>query len=813
MERNLLIVDDEDEILSSLTRELRKNYTIHAAHGAEEGFALLGSHDIHVILADQRMPGITGTAFFTRVRQDYPAITRLLMTGYTDIESIIEAVNNCHIFRYIRKPWNSEELPGILHEACAHHDMLVSQSQRVNTLEAALKEHDILFSSLLNANRESLFLMDMHGTVLAMNNACAERLGIDPESAVGSCACDLLPPEVAEERKLRMEEVIATKKSLSFQDCRSGRIIENHLYPVLDDRGEVYRLSVLGIDITERVRAGEEIRRQKELLQAIIDHIPVMITCYDPLCHVTEVNREFEKLTGWSPGDARNNDLMSLCYPDPLIRQEAADFMVPAKPGWKDFTITTKAGTLLQSAWSNVLLSDGHQVGIGIDITERKLVEEEIRRHRDGLEALVEERTIALKEANRMLQAEILERKRSHEILAEMSDLKEELLREGALEARMKRITDGVVRFFDADLARLWIIREGDLCARGCHHALNGEPPGTCRQEARCLHLVASSGRYTHMDGGHGRVPLGFYKIGRVATAEDTGFVTNDLLNDPLVHDKEWALSRGLVSFAGQRLLSSEGKPLGVLALFTKSSFGSDNERLLKDIAHCASHVIITGMAEEKVRASLREKEVLLREIHHRVKNSLTMVSSLLSLQARQFNEPLLQQAFKESQARVKSIALVHEKLYRSESLGKIDLGSYLERIADDMRRIYGRGGITLDVHAQPVFMGPDRAIPLGLIINELITNAFKYAFPGGRSGAITVELCSQGEKAAMIKVHDNGAGLPRSVDLEKPASLGLELVNALVVQIGGTIDMARENGTTFIITFPIHRDEEPQAP
>jgi len=215
MERNLLIVDDEDEILKSLTRELRKSYSVYAAHGAEEGFALLDRYDIHVILADQRMPGITGTGFFAQVRKDHPDATRLIMTGYTDIESIISSINDCHVFRYIRKPWNPDELDSVLREAFEHHDLVVSRRRLVKELEEVntnlekrvmertaelekekarlenetairlraemvLKSNERLLSTLLDANRESIFMMDRNGVVLAMNNTCAARLRVDP---------------------------------------------------------------------------------------------------------------------------------------------------------------------------------------------------------------------------------------------------------------------------------------------------------------------------------------------------------------------------------------------------------------------------------------------------------------------------------------------------------------------------------------------------------------------------------------------------------------------------------------------------------
>ena len=132
-------------------------------------------------------------------------------------------------------------------------------------------------------------------------------------------------------------------------------------------------------------------------------------------------------------------------------------------------------------------------------------------------------------------------------------------------------MADAIVRLFDADFCRIWLIRPGDLCERGCIHAGVRDGPHVCRRRDRCLHLLASAGRYTRIDGpGHRRVPFGCYKIGRIASGEETKFVSNDVQHDPRVHDHAWARELGLVSFAGYQLRTPGEETLGVLALFAK---------------------------------------------------------------------------------------------------------------------------------------------------------------------------------------------------------------------------------------------------
>jgi PAS domain S-box-containing protein len=185
-----------------------------------------------------------------------------------------------------------------------------------------------------------------------------------------------------------------------------------------------------------------------------------------------------------------------------------------------------------------------------------------------------------------------------------LNSLYRQLLGDISLTQKIKSIADVVTTTLGADFARIWITRPGDLCERGCLHAQVKDGPHVCRERSSCLHLIASSGRYTDTNGGHRRVPFGAYKIGRVASGEWPHFVTNDVIHDERVHDHEWVKRLGLVSFAGYRLLSSDGRPVGVLAMFSKKTVTSNQENLLENFAAIASQVIMVGMAQETLRES-----------------------------------------------------------------------------------------------------------------------------------------------------------------------------------------------------------------
>jgi PAS domain S-box-containing protein len=207
--------------------------------------------------------------------------------------------------------------------------------------------------------------------------------------------------------------------------------------------------------------------------------------------------------------------------------------------------------------------------------------------------------------------------------------------------------------------------------------------------------------------------------------------------------------------------------------------------------------------AEEKMRVALEEKTVLLKEIHHRVKNNLQIIASLLNLQSRYIEDEATLAAIRESQNRVKAMALVHEKLYRSEEISRIDLAEYIGFLGTGLFQFYdarSRGiRFTADIHDIEVDI--NTAIPLGLIINELISNSLKYAFPAGKSGEVIISIVREGEKL-IVTFRDTGIGIPAELDWQNTRSLGLRLVNTLVDQLNGTIELDRTSGTRFTMVL-----------
>lgn len=230
-----------------------------------------------------------------------------------------------------------------------------------------------------------------------------------------------------------------------------------------------------------------------------------------------------------------------------------------------------------------------------------------------------------------------------------------------------------------------------------------------------------------------------------------------------------------------------------------------------------ASVVCSSGGASQTENASqlacialeetVREKELLIREIHHRVKNNLQVISSLLSLQGRASTSLEAQQACEESQLRIKSIALIHELLYRSDNMTRISVAEYVEKLGTKLLSAFGIGGrVSLRVEASSALLDLDHAVPFGLVVNELMTNAMKHAFPGGRPGLIRVSFTDRDGGRLQLDLGDDGIGLPEEIEPASAQSLGFRLIASLMQQLDGRCTVARGVGTIFSLDFPLGR-------
>ena len=228
-------------------------------------------------------------------------------------------------------------------------------------------------------------------------------------------------------------------------------------------------------------------------------------------------------------------------------------------------------------------------------------------------------------------------------------------------------------------------------------------------------------------------------------------------------------------------------------------------------LAGIAEDITQRKQTEQQIQASLKEKEILLQEIHHRVKNNLQVIYSLLNLQSGYIKDEQALQSFKESQNRIKSIALIHENLYHTNNISQINFAEYVQELVVNLFYAYGVNSavISLKVNVEDILLSVDKAIPCGLIINELVSNCIKHAFPLGRSGEVCVFMIrpNQNNKVTLT-VRDNGVGFPKNIDFRNPESLGLQLVNTLASQLKGKIKLNCNKITEFKLEFSLRESQ-----
>lgn len=471
--------------------------------------------------------------------------------------------------------------------------------------------------------------------------------------------------------------------------------VEVHVQLSLLDESPVFVAVIL--DITERRRAQqalEESRNQLQLneehLRTIIENAPVGICTADTKGNIKTANRAFARMFGYTRKELLQLSIQELTHPDD--REATFEKMKELWTGKishfrMEKRYIRKTGAVIHGAGHVALVSDiagspRFSIAQVEDITKRKLSERRI----EGL--------------NRM---------------------KEKLIMAGDLTTKARRITDSMIEIFNADFARLWIIKPGDRCESGCYHAAAEKGPHVCRRREHCLHLMSSSGRYTHIDGkAHQRVPFGCYKIGRVASGSIPGFVTNNVADDPRIHDPQWVESLGLVSAAGHRLLSPEGEPIGVLSMFSKNEISTEEETLLQTIAGTASHVIQTALADEHLQRHHDELEQLVKERTKMLR--LTQFSVEHSGEAVFMIEPA-GSLFYINEAACRSLGYTHDELL-TKKITDIDPDFTPERWPDHWREIRERGSFTIETRHRTK---SGRIFPVEVTVNHVVFEGNEY--------------------------------------------------------------------------------------
>jgi PAS domain S-box-containing protein len=640
------------------------------------------------------------------------------------------------------------------HTASGIRGVIIDLTERKQKDEA-LRQSVASYHGLFNAVKDAICILDRAGSFIDANKGAEEMFGYPHQFFVGK-TIGLLASQGKndpEQAKNRVEKAFhGEPQQLEFWAQRSNG--DEFLTDVRLYKGTYFGQDVviaLAVDITERKKAEEELKGSEQYLKTIFHSVQTGLVIIDPQTHIImDANPAAVQLIG--------------AEKSAIIGAVCDDFICHTMRGKCP---VTDLHLNIENAESLLIKADGKKIPIlktvipvtisgqqfllesFLDITDRKRAEDAMQKAYFELEQKVEERTLELSKLTGNLQNEIAERNRVMEALL-------------ASEEKYRSLVEQI----------------GDIVFHIDQYGF--------------LTYVSP-----HVLADMGISPEQISKIRAFELAPPKYQETIEKYLEPGLssHQPVSGFEIEVPDFVSKKSLIFE---VNATPSYDKTGTYTGYSGIARDITERKA-------LQNEIASSLKEKEILLKEIHHRVKNNMQVISSLLNLQVRLMKDVKGREALRESQNRVMSIALVHEKLYQSKSLARIQYQDYLKTIAENLLQSYGipPGKIRIDINADNVVLPISKAIPISLMINEMLSNSLKYAFPDDRTGVIIVDIQKEGDQHTLV-VRDDGIGLPEGFDLDHTETLGLQLVNSLVGQILGTITLNRTRGTEFRIAFSL---------
>lgn len=711
--------------------------------------------------------------------------------------------------------------------------------------EDVLKASEERYRTFIDSTPDLVFLKDEQLRNITLNKAFVDFIGKPEAELLGKTDAEFMQPDAAAKCRETDLETLRQGVVVTSQESVGEKIFETIKFPVPLQGGKV---GVGGYvrDITERMHAENALAEERSLLMSLMDTIPDAIYFKDIHSRFTRANQATanhlgvenpEALKGKTDFDFYSEEHARPAYEDeqtiirngtPLVGLEEKEVFLDGREVWVS---TTKMP---------LLNKDGEIVGtfgISRDITPSKMAADELARSRNMLQLVLShipqrvfwmDRNLtymgcnpafAMDRGNRTPE-EIIGLKDDDLFPPELSVINrvEDMHILETLEPiinREAKVQDkvGNPTWVRLSLVPLQDVDEKVIGLLGIYEDISKRRMAEeqLARSRQMLQLVLDTIPQRVFWKDRNSVFMGCNKAfaieaGRTHPDDITGLTDDDLpwpenveryrADDRRVMENDTPIfnfmeklrdldgSLRWVNSSKAPLHDQNGDVIGVLGVYEDIT---ERKRM-----------------EDQLRTSLEEKEVLLREVHHRVKNNMQVISSLLSLEREEISDPAAREVFLTSQERIRAMVMVHEWLYRSSDLAHINLAEYAGELSEQLYAMYGEGigDINIEVEAAGVLVDIDDAIPCGLILNEIITNSLKHAFPGKCGGKIWVNASADETGAVTLRVGDDGVGMPPGVTPQTSPTLGLQLVTDLTRQMKGTLEVPRGKGTEYIIRF-----------
>ena len=745
-----------------------------------------------------------------------------------------------------------------IQQAELYHNLQTLNTQleaKVEERTAKLQESDRRFRAIFNNTFQFTGLLRPDGILLEVNQTALSFAGLQLEDVINRPFWEAhwwtISPQTQEKLKQAIARAVQGEFIRYEVDILGANnrvaIIDFSLRPLLDETDQVVMLIPEGRDITNRKQTEAALRESEARFQAFMNNSPVLAWITDTEGRVLYLNQTYLRTFKLLPEQVIGQSIFDL-YPTEIARQHFDHIQTVSQTNEVIEAIEIAVrpdgtlGEFLVYKFPIFGLSAQKLVGrVAIDITERKILERELAHKQKLLDTFINNAPVGITIMDRELRYLFINEalaeingipaaahigKTPWEIVPDLAPKQKQIFRHVLTTGESIRDLEisgetpklpGVIRTWlasyfpiqsepDEPISMGIVVVEisdvyDELRLRKRAEKMLELQAVITRNMAEGICLVrATDGVFVYANPKFEQM-FGYEPgelIGQHVSIVNYGneHTTPEEVNQEITTA---VLQNGEMSYEVHNL-KKNGTPFWCIAtasVFEHPEYGSVLVAVQQDITE-------QKQAEEKIKASLKEKEVLLKEIHHRVKNNLGIVSSLLQMQSRRTEDSVVTAILRDSQNRIASIALIHEKLYRSDDLADIDFAQYIPDLTTHLFDSYNVSSskIKLKIKVDNASLDIETAIPCGLIINELVSNALKYAFTGNRAGEIEVRFSQESESTLMLIIRDNGIGLPENFDTKKAKTLGITLVQGLVKQLRGKLEIDSQQGTQFKITF-----------
>jgi PAS domain S-box-containing protein len=774
----LLLIDDNPDDRVLTLRELKKEFEIQVREIIDaEGLAsALKEGDFDIVITDYQLKWSNGLEILAKIKARYPDCPVIMFTGTGNEQIAVEAVKDGLDDYVIKSPKHFKRLPAAVKVAIKK----AKERQTIRETQEALRESEEKFRTLVERANDGITII--RDTIVRYVNPClAEMWGGTVDEIIGTPFVDYVHPDdrakVVERYKRRMagEDVIPIYEAVLRRKDGSKVYAELNT-GITTYEGRPANLVIVR-DITERKQAEEALSYSKDKLQ-ILQQITATV-------HSTlEKEKVFNQIA--------DGIVYSLGYTAALItllNDEKNCFEVQTFSTQK--RLVTQIDKVLGFPLKKFSFSAASvpNDAIGTVLKGKMVVTKNLA---EIAYPLISKRACSIIQALRGSKNYIVAPLRITDevvgglmISSEREEITAEELQlvETFAYAASQAITNASLHMETKRAADA--LRESEEKYRELVENLND-----------VIYMLDIDGIVTYISPVVEAV-TGF-SLKEVVGRPFTDFVYEEDL--PLIMNRFQEVMSGHLEPTEYRLIDKSGQ----IRWVRSSSRPIVEDNRVIGLRGIFLDITARKQAEEKIKASLREKEVLLKEVHHRVKNNMQVISSMLSLQSHHTTDKASRMMFQESQNRIRAMALIHEKLYTSEDLAHIDIAGYIHSLTHQLITSYRTTAsrVNMDIAVTDIFLTITTAIPCGLIINELVTNALKHAFPHQRDGTITVSMTPSTNDHLILTVSDTGIGFPEGIDFRNTTTLGMQLVTSLVEQLEGTITLDRSEGTRFRIEF-----------